>query len=74
MARPRLTLYKICTLVTGGAAVAAVGLSMLATAIWGRVSAASDPCNEIVRVEEKGGEKGGEKEETIKVRVPGYKS
>ena len=61
MARPRLTLDKTGTLVTGGAAVATAGLSILATAIWDRVSAASDPCNEIVKAAEKKEEKKEEK-------------
>ena len=53
MAAPRLRLDPTGTLVTGGAAVATAGLSLLATAIWDRVSAASDPCGEIVKQAEK---------------------
>lgn len=44
MRNPQLTLDPTGTLVTGGAAVATAGLSLLATAVWDRVARADDPC------------------------------
>jgi hypothetical protein len=44
MAKPRLTLDPKGTLVTGGAAVATLGLSVLATTVWDRLSREQDPC------------------------------
>jgi len=57
LANPRLMLDPTGTLVTGGAAVATFGLSILATALWDRVSSSSDPCSEIVKQAEKKQEK-----------------
>lgn len=53
LSEPRLMLDTSGTLVTGGAAVATAGLSLLATAIWDRVSSVPDPCGEVVRQVEK---------------------
>jgi hypothetical protein len=44
MAKPRLTLDPKGTLVTGGAAVATAGLSVVATTVWDRLFRQSDPC------------------------------
>ncbi len=44
LADPKLTLDPTGTLVTGGAAVATAGLSLIATAVWDRVFRAEDPC------------------------------
>ncbi|MDP6674355.1 MAG: AsmA family protein, partial [Gammaproteobacteria bacterium] len=49
LASPRLTLDTTNTLVTGGAAVATVGLTLLATAVWDRVSSSDDPCSEVTK-------------------------
>ncbi|MFW2405120.1 MAG: AsmA family protein, partial [Gammaproteobacteria bacterium] len=46
---PVLTLDPTGTLVTGGAAVATAGLSVLATALYNRVFRAKDPCAEAVK-------------------------
>jgi hypothetical protein len=46
---PALTLDPTGTLVTGGAAVATAGLSVLATAVWDRVFRAKDPCAAAVK-------------------------
>lgn len=44
MRDPQITLDPAGTLVTGGAAVATAGLSLLATAVWDRMARADDPC------------------------------
>lgn len=48
MAEPKLTLDPTGTLVTGGAAVATAGLSLLATAVWDRVFREDDPCGAAI--------------------------
>lgn len=44
LAEPRLTMDATSAAVTGGAAIATVGLSLLATAVWDRLARADDPC------------------------------
>ena len=44
LAKPRLTLDPTGSLVTGGAAVATGGLSILATTLWDRLFRQQDPC------------------------------
>ncbi len=44
LAKPQLTLDPKGTLVTGGAAFATGGLSILATTLWDRVARQKDPC------------------------------
>ena len=44
LADPALTFDPGSAVVTGGAAVATGGLSLLATAVWDRITRASDPC------------------------------
>jgi len=53
LGNPRLTLDATGTLVTGGAAVATAGLSLLATALWDRIFRESDPCGAAVAEAEK---------------------
>ena len=53
LGKPRLTLDPTGTLVTGGAAVATAGLSLLATALWDRVFRESDPCGAALAEAEK---------------------
>lgn len=53
LADPRLTLDPTGTLVTGSVAVATVGMSLLAKAVWDRVFAAGNPCAEVVKQAEK---------------------
>ena len=44
---PRLAVDEKGVLLTGGAAVATGGLSILASAAWSRVSRAGDPCTQL---------------------------
>ena len=44
LGEPKLQLDPTGTIVTGGAAIATAGLSLLATAAWDRVFRADDPC------------------------------
>jgi hypothetical protein len=48
LARPRLTLDPKGALVNGGAAFATVGLSVVATTLWDRVTRSRDPCGEAL--------------------------
>ena len=50
---PKLTLDPTGTLVTGGAAVATAGLSLIATALWDRVFREKDPCGAALAEAEK---------------------
>ena len=53
LADPHLALDPTGTLVSGGAAVATLGLSLLAKAVWDRVFSAADPCAQVaVQAEE----------------------
>ncbi|MDH3977643.1 MAG: AsmA family protein [Gammaproteobacteria bacterium] len=45
---PRLAIDKTGALVTGGAAVATAGLSILATTVWDRVFRQKNPCQAVV--------------------------
>jgi hypothetical protein len=47
LAAPRLAVDETGVLVTGGAAVATGGLSLLARAIWDRLSKSGDACNQV---------------------------
>jgi uncharacterized protein involved in outer membrane biogenesis len=47
LAAPRLAIDEEGMLITGGAAVATAGLSILARAAWDRVSRSSDPCGDM---------------------------
>jgi len=57
MGAPQLQLDPTGTLVTGGAAVATVGISLLATAVWDRVFREADPCGAAIEEATKGDEK-----------------
>ncbi len=48
MANPKLTLDPEGTLVSGGAAVATLGLSILAKTAWDRVFRSKDPCGKAI--------------------------
>ncbi|MDX1380029.1 MAG: AsmA family protein [Xanthomonadales bacterium] len=52
LANPKLALDPAGTLLTGGAAVASGGLSLLAQALYNRVSRSSDPCGEVLQAAE----------------------
>jgi len=58
LASPRLAVDETGVLISGGAAIATGGLSLLAKATWDRVSRSSDPCNETA---EKGAEALGDR-------------
>ena len=47
LAEPRLAVDETGVLLSGGAAVATGGLSVLARAAWSRLSRAQDPCREL---------------------------
>lgn len=47
MATPRLAVDETGLLISGGAAVATAGLSILARGVWDRVSRSRDPCGQI---------------------------
>ena len=47
LAAPRLAVDETGVLITGGAAVATGGLSLLARAIWDRLSKSGDACNQV---------------------------
>jgi uncharacterized protein involved in outer membrane biogenesis len=49
LASPKLAIDETGVLVSGGAAVATGGLSILAKATWDRVSRSRDPCNETAQ-------------------------
>lgn len=49
LASPRLAIDQTGVLVSGGAAVATGGLSVLAKATWDRVSRSRDPCNDAAK-------------------------
>jgi hypothetical protein len=46
MAAPRLAVDETGLLISGGAAVATGGLSVLAKGVWDRMSRSKDPCNQ----------------------------
>ncbi len=48
MASPKLTLDTKGTLVSGGAAVATLGLSILAKSAWDRAFRSEDPCGDAI--------------------------
>jgi len=52
LAEPRLTLDPKGTLVSGGAAVVTMGLSILAKTAWDRAFRAKDPCGEALKAVE----------------------
>lgn len=47
LARPQLAVDEAGVLITGGAAVATGGLSLLAKGLWNRLSQSRDPCKEV---------------------------
>ena len=47
LASPRLAVDEAGVLITGGAAVATGGLSLLARGLWDRLSKSGDPCNQL---------------------------
>jgi hypothetical protein len=47
MAAPRLAVDEQGALISGGAAVATGGLSILARAAWDRLNRSSDPCGDV---------------------------
>ena len=49
LARPRIAVDEQGVLITGGAAVATGGLTILARAVWDRLSRSKDPCGEVSR-------------------------
>ncbi|MGI9222780.1 MAG: AsmA family protein [Woeseiaceae bacterium] len=49
LAKPKLAVDETGVLLSGGAAVATGGLSVLARAAWTRLSRAKDPCEELAR-------------------------
>ncbi len=49
LASPRLAIDEAGVLISGGAAVATGGLSVLAKATWDRVSRSRDPCNDTAK-------------------------
>jgi hypothetical protein len=52
LARPRLTLDPKGALVNGGAAFATLGISVVATTLWDRVTRSRDPCGEALAAAE----------------------
>ncbi|GEM_PF-1480888 len=49
MAKPRLAVDQKGVLITGGAAVATGGLTILAQGVWNRLSRGNDPCGQAVQ-------------------------
>ena len=47
LAAPRLAVDEAGVLITGGAAVATGGLSLLARGLWDRLSKAGDACTQV---------------------------
>ena len=72
LANPGLMLDPTGTLVTGGAAVATAGLSLVATALWDRAIRSSDPCGEAVKEAEKNKNKQKKNEKKKKKGLFGF--
>ena len=47
LAKPQLAVDEAGVLITGGAAVATGGLSLLAKGLWDRLSKSGDPCKQV---------------------------
>jgi hypothetical protein len=47
LAKPQLAVDETGVLISGGAAVATGGLSLLARGLWDRLSKAGDACNQV---------------------------
>ncbi len=65
MARPQLMLDPTGTLVSGGAAVATLGLSLVAKAVWDRVFSASDVCAQVAIEAEENRQKAKNKHQSL---------
>jgi uncharacterized protein involved in outer membrane biogenesis len=71
LAQPRITLDPKGALVTGGAAVATAGISVVARSVWDRLVREADPCAAVLAEAERGQGEQPKRKRLLGVPLPG---